>query len=100
MGEFNHTRRNYNYKLKFKGLQYAEAFVSFKFGLVLPIWCKINLKSDKDIYGSYIQISIKFGKDISELNLIYFPKYRCYGVNIMAVGNKYNKSDEQYIWEL
>ena len=39
-------------------------------------------------------ISIKFGKDISELYLIYFPEYRCYGVHITVVGNKYNKSDE------
>ena len=48
-------------------------------------------------------ISIKFCKDISELYLIYFPDYRGYalvGVHITAVGNKYDKSDEQYIWEL
>ena len=42
-------------------------------------------------------ISIKFGKDISELYFIYFSGYRCYGVHITAVDNK---SDEPYIWEL
>ena len=45
-------------------------------------------------------ISIKFCKDISELYLIYFPEYRYYGVHITVEGNKYKKSDEQYIWEL
>ena len=45
-------------------------------------------------------ISIKFGKDISELYLIIFPEYRCYGVHITTVGNKYNKLDNQYILEL
>ena len=53
--------------------------------------------------SKYEPISIKFGKDISELYLIYFPEYRGYalvGVHTTAVGNKYDKSDEQYIWEL
>ena len=99
MGEFNHTRYDYNLNKKInQRTKYAEAFVSFKFGLVLPIWCTINLKLDKDIYMGAISksepISIKFGKDISELYLIYFPEYRCYGVHITVVGNKYNKSDE------
>ena len=49
-------------------------------------------------------ISIKFGKDISELYLIYFPEYRCYVEHITAVGNKYDNrmnsiyGSYSYIW--
>ena len=69
-----------------------------------PIWANIrrlvhNQKVNRTkLYMGAISksepISIKFGKYISELYLIYFPEYRCYGVHITAVGNKYNKSDE------
>ena len=118
MGEFNHTRYDYNYNLKFKGLNISEPIFT-KFDILAsrlnsvvstklhPIWANIRRlvhnKRTKLYMGAISKsepISIKFSKCISELYLIYFPKYRCCIVHITAAVDKNNKSDEQYILEL
>ena len=76
MGEFNHTRHDYNYNLKLKGLNVPKHLYLFNSDLYFPFGAKLILNQIKIYMGAKYKsepISIKFGKDISEVYLIYFP---------------------------